>query len=183
MPTDQRFALLPTRPHKPSPASRRESSIQLNCHLPCDSGPPLKRRGVKDLRLTVVRQVGHNERKEETVTVAWDDSWRFDHSSPTGESSPEAIDELGLAYQIMSRVLQVDPDSPAASSGIQPGDMVKEVGLLDPNKDSKTQNDPAEWKDVDPSQWANTHWLLQLGGDLRKLFLKVQRGNESSGPI
>jgi regulator of sigma E protease len=133
----------------------------------------------KDLQITLIRQVGHNERKEVTVSVAWDYSWRFDHSSPTGESSPEAIDEIGLAYQITSRVQNVIPESPAAKAGVQPGDLIKEVGVFDPNKPAQSQSEPVEWKEVELTQWANTHWLLQLGGDMRKLFLKVQRGNES----
>jgi regulator of sigma E protease len=128
--------------------------------------------GPKTLQLTLIRQVEHKERKEVRVAVTWDDAWKYSHSSPSGESSPQSIDELGLAYQVISVVKDVLLDSPAARAGIQSGDVVKSIGLLDADR----SNEP-EWTDVELTGWANTHWVLQqIGGDSRKIMFKYQRG-------
>jgi regulator of sigma E protease len=131
----------------------------------------------KTVQLTLIRQVEHRERKEVHLEVAWDDSHRFDRSAPTGENSPEAIDELGLAYQVTSVIRDVAPGSPAAEVGLQAGDVVKEVGFFDATKPDRTE--PSDWKEVELTQWANAHWLLQIGGDLQKLAIKYQRQNDT----
>ena len=127
--------------------------------------------GARHLQLTLIRKVDHQERKEVKVDVKWDDSWRFSRSAPSGENSPQAIDEIGLAYQVTNVVREVVSDSPAARAGIQPLDSIKAVGLYD-----KDKSEP-EWTEVELTQWANVHWLLQLRGDLSRMALKVQHGN------
>lgn len=129
--------------------------------------------GDKKLTLTLIRTVGHEERKELKAEVIWDDSWRFDHSAPSGENSPLAIDELGLAYQITNVVRDVVPDSPATRAGLRSLDVIQEVGFFDATKPDLTN--PSDWREVELTQWANTHWLLQIGGDLRRLAVKYQR--------
>jgi regulator of sigma E protease len=132
-----------------------------------------KSTGTKTLKLTLVRTVGHEERKEVQVNVEWDDSWRYDRSAPSGEDSPLAIDEIGLAYQVTNVIRDVIPGSPAAVAGLRSLDVIKEVGMFDLTQEDRTE--PADWRKVELTQWANTHWLLQIGGDLRRLAVKYQR--------
>lgn len=129
--------------------------------------------GPKKVQLILIRQVEHKERKEVRVGVDWDDSWRFDLSSPSGENSPQAIDELGLAYLVLSAVREVAAESSAARAGLQAGDIVKEIGLFDASKPEQTK---PEWSDVELGQWANAHWALQVRGDLRRFAVKYVRG-------
>lgn len=136
--------------------------------------------GPKKVTLTLVRQVEHKERKEVRVQADWDDSWRFDRSSPSGENSPQAIDELGLAYLVLSAVREVSPESPAGRAGIQAGDIVKEIGFFDPTKPEETK---PKWEAIELGQWANTHWLLQISGDLQKFAVKVARGGANQEAV
>jgi regulator of sigma E protease len=172
--TTIRYAVAKSALPKPKIEERLLDPVRLPFDLRqwADSQPS----GTKKLQVTLIRQVEHRERKEVHVEVNWDDSWRFDRTAPTGENSPQAIDELGLAYQVTSVIRDVVPDSPAAAAGLQSGDLVKEVGFFDSSKAEQT--DPVEWKEVELTQWANTHWLLQVGGDLRKLAMKYQHGTE-----
>ena len=52
---------------------------------------------------------GGQQFESKTLELAWDDSWRFDHMLPMNLSSPQAIAELGLAYQIKTIVADVLP--------------------------------------------------------------------------
>ncbi len=133
------------------------------------SQPP----GAKKVRLVLARQVEHKERKEVRVDVDWDDSWTYERSSPSGENSPLAIDELGLAYAVLSAVRSVAPDSGAAGAGLQPGDIIKEVGFFDPRSDASPPK--TEWRTIELGQWANAHWLLQAGGNLRRMAVRFAR--------
>jgi regulator of sigma E protease len=130
--------------------------------------------GAKTLYLTLMRQIEHKERKEVRLEIAWDDDWRWTHSAPSGENSPQAIDELGLAYQVVTVVKEVAPGSPAATAGLQSGDVVKAIGYFDPLKKDKTT---PEWNNLGLTDWANAHWLLQqIGGEPRRLAVRYQRG-------
>lgn len=47
-----------------------------------------------------------------------------------------AIPQLGVAYQILNRVEQVEPNSPASTAGIVPGDVVHSATLIPPSKEA-----------------------------------------------
>ncbi len=77
--------------------------------------------------LTVNRWGEHNEQKPVTLTVSWDDRWRFDQELAFNPASPMAIPELGIAYRVESTVVEVRPESPAAKAGLQPNDRLVEI--------------------------------------------------------
>ena len=79
--------------------------------------------------LTVNRWGEHNEQKPVTLTLNWDDRWRFDQELPFNPASPIAIPELGIAYRVESTIVEVRPESPAVKAGLQPNDRIVEISL------------------------------------------------------
>src|SRR5260370_296711 len=64
--------------------------------------------------LTVRRVKDHEDGAHESLQpVKWDSSWEFDRENPRGISSPLAIPELGIAYQVNTTVEHVAEESPA----------------------------------------------------------------------
>ncbi|HWB07783.1 MAG TPA: site-2 protease family protein [Pirellulales bacterium] len=62
----------------------------------------------------------------------------FDNTMP-GDDSPVAVPALGVALAVESEVAAVEPDSPAATAGIKPGDTVEKVRLLPPDEEIQTK--------------------------------------------
>ncbi len=126
----------------------------------------------RKVKLTLVRQIGHNERKEVTAEPTWDDGWRDELSAPSSLSSPLAVNGLGLAYTVMTVIDDVAKDSPAANAGLQKGDVVKAIQFYDLRNG---QPDPVRWLDLEPDQWARPYWVAQEESDLKTIGLRVQR--------
>jgi regulator of sigma E protease len=106
--------------------------------------------------------------------VPWDDSWRFNKEVPLGASAPLAVPELGIAYQVENRVVEVQPGSPAATAGVQAGDVINEVRFFSHGKKSSDTPRPESWVELKSHQWANIHYYLSML-DVPKMDLKVVR--------
>ncbi|HEY1378449.1 MAG TPA: site-2 protease family protein, partial [Gemmataceae bacterium] len=82
--------------------------------------------GRKAVKVTLARKRGHNENGEVVQReVAWDDRWSDEPSVPSGQGSPQAIDELGLAYTVTTHVDDVAPDSPATRAVVAKAATIK----------------------------------------------------------
>ena len=101
---------------------------------------PASDRSKVRVELTVNRWGEHNEQKPVTLTVQWDDRWRFDQEMPFNPASPMAIPELGIAYRVESTIVEVRPDSPAAKAGLQPNDRIVEICFKESEKGG-----PGKW--------------------------------------
>jgi regulator of sigma E protease len=127
--------------------------------------------------LTVARDkdVGEAAQRLEskTLELTWDNSWRFDRMQPMGLSSPQAIPELGLAYQIKPIVAEVFPD-PVQDNPLRVGDAIKEIRtyFLEP----KGANTKVPLKE-EGEQWARVASFLQMPG-IEKVVLKVWRNQQ-----
>src|SRR5262249_23761460 len=91
-----------------------------------------------------------------------------------GPSAPLAVPELGLAYQIENRVVEVRPDSPAAKAGIQAGDVISEARFYSRGKKSEDEAKPDTWVELKSHQWANLHYILTML-DVPKMDVKIAR--------
>ncbi|MFO0807086.1 MAG: site-2 protease family protein [Gemmataceae bacterium] len=127
----------------------------------------------KSITVTVERSVDHRERKEVRIDIAWDDTWRFDHSTVFSENSPQPIDELGLAYVVNVTVADVEPGSPAAVANVQKGDRVKAIQFYGLDKGA------LGWTDVEATQAAFPFGSLLDGYGQGKVAVKLQRGQET----
>jgi regulator of sigma E protease len=137
-------------------------------------------QGTKKVVLTVRRPPAPPEHTEVDVTlpaVEWEDSWSTDDEQPFSPGAPLPIRQLGLAYWVMSQVVEVGSDSPAAQASRQPddsapglraGDQIDEIRF----KQQPRNGEPADWGDWRKlsseregktvyDRWASTFWGLQ----------------------
>ncbi|HWY85826.1 MAG TPA: RIP metalloprotease, partial [Gemmataceae bacterium] len=124
--------------------------------------------------LTVRRHedIGHPQQFEpKTLELTWDDDWRFDRMLPMNPSSPQAIAELGLAYQIKTIVADVVPGF-ETKDGLHAGDAVREIRTF--MLDAKSEPKPVKLKE-EGEQWAQIAAWMQLTPGIDKIVLKVWR--------
>jgi regulator of sigma E protease len=146
--------------------------------------------GKKEVKVSVKRKVGHNEiGQDQELSLAWDDSWGSEPSTPSSEASPRAIDELGLAYTIKPQIDGVDADSPAAKAVVakdgkfakdsayplKKGDVIKAVRFY---KNTEGTIKLAQEYDVGPDQGAFLQWLSDEVAAVRQMGLVIKRGDE-----
>ena len=138
--------------------------------------------GDKQVTLTV-RRPDHPD----SITlppIKWDDSWDFDEESPQGTASPLAVRQLGLAYWVMSRVVEVKDGGPAAAAGLQRGDKITRVRFREMNITGTSMEWNSEWEmesreDEEKKvygRWANVFWLLQM--EFSKNIQFTRRGDD-----
>jgi regulator of sigma E protease len=135
-----------------------------------------RKQGERKVTLTVLRQVGHAERKPVELVAEWDDSWKNDDEISLNRTSPRSIAGLGLAYRIETVVEGVDPASPAEQAGLKRGDLIRGVRFSLLNKDSG-QSEPYKWSELKSDQWANVFYELQLM-DSKDVSLRVERDKQ-----
>jgi len=131
------------------------------------------------VKLTVRRhkdfgEGGGAQYDSKTLELTWDKGWRFDRMLPMGPSSPQAIPELGLAYQIKSIVADVVFD-PVKINPLQTGDAIREIRLVP--KDAKAREAKITLKE-EGEQWAQIAALLQINPGIEKIVLKVWRNQQ-----
>jgi regulator of sigma E protease len=109
-----------------------------------------------------------------TLELAWDSSWRFDRMSPMQTSSPEAIPELGLAYQIKTIVADVIPEM-VKDNPLQARDVIRQIQVF--SKDPDVHDSKATLKE-EAEQWASIAATLQHYPAIKKIVLKVYRNEK-----
>jgi membrane-associated protease RseP (regulator of RpoE activity) len=82
--------------------------------------------GKKKVVLTVRREAERDKKDIACDPVEWDESWDNDVEGAYGPASPTVIPQLGVAYWVLSQIVEVKPDSPAAKAGLRKDDTLKE---------------------------------------------------------
>jgi regulator of sigma E protease len=149
--------------------------------------------GPKSVKLKLKRKAGHNELGQDVeLRLPWDDSWRDEPSFPSSEGSPRAIDGLGLAYAVKTRIEDVRPDSPAAKAVVskdgkvakdtvyplQKGDVIKAARFFGKSKDGSLEVDTEV--NLGPDQGAYALWVAEEVTPARQLGLVIQRGDDET---
>ncbi len=92
----------------------------------------------RTIRLTLRRSAAGGNGRQATEDI---DLPLQDVTSPSdllAKNDPLAVPALGLAYRVLNRVANVQPDSPAAKAGLQSGDTITKAEFILP-KDSKAK--------------------------------------------
>jgi regulator of sigma E protease len=134
------------------------------------------------VKLHVLRHNVDKRQQDEAkvLEVPWERSWRFDHELPFNQDSPQPIPELGLAYQIKTTVVAVEPGQDGAQPiPLQPGDVIKAVRLSAfGNSQDDQEPEKKPWMELQPEQWAFVFDVFQHPAVARQLAVKVERNKE-----
>jgi regulator of sigma E protease len=91
---------------------------------------------LKVMRVERVNRDGKVKREEKTldVPVALRKTDAFE--TALFPASPVSVPSMGLAYEVLNKVVDVLPDSPAAKAGVVPGDMLVKAKLVPPERET-----------------------------------------------
>lgn len=129
-----------------------------------------------DVTLSVRRHRDEAGRQFDDVEVRlpWDVNWRFDRAIPINMSSPLAIAELGLAYQVQTTIAWAEQNSP-----LKAGDVIKNI-KFDVQGPKEVVKGSWQREDLDDTQWAQIAYeLLQNPFPLVKVHLRVKRDQKT----
>jgi membrane-associated protease RseP (regulator of RpoE activity) len=198
-----------SEPGKEVPAGVEEYALdplrlmhQLRRWLEQEADSKVRAQGKIMAKLSVARDypvTTHNFERTDLPPVAWDESWRFNQELPLNLTSPLSIPELGVAYQVETRVDFVEPGSAADKAGLRKDDVVLSVLFKEASKKNgdwpKEQEavelyskDKKPWWALWRSQtgeikpepwWGSVFWVYQVS-DIKEMRLKVQRGSEET---
>ncbi len=143
-----------------------------------------KQPGVKKVILTVRREA---ERAAKDITcepVLWDESWDYDEEASLGVASPMSIPQLGVAYWVLSQIVEVKSNGPAGRAGLKKDDTLKEYRLREQSRFSRelgwsSWSDLKSERDGNPvyDRWAQPFWFLQII-EHKEFQVKVKRPDE-----
>jgi regulator of sigma E protease len=113
--------------------------------------------------------------------IEWQDRWDSDEEVPLSLSSPLAIPQLGLAYWVLSQVVEVTKDSPAAAAGLKSGDTIKDISYWrqteytkEPDWEKETSLESKRNGNTLYDCWAQAFWVLQVS-EYKKVRVRVNR--------
>jgi len=130
----------------------------------------------KNVKVTVLRASGHNEKTKKELTLTWDDGWKYSREAPLSMRSPMSIPGLGIAYRVETIVEDVVKGSVSAEGGIKKDDEIKAVRLY---RDSdKKQSEKID--DLANDEWAFIAYLIRerVNSELIDLFVKKPSSNK-----
>ena len=106
------------------------------------------------------------------VELEWDNDWRNDRIQAMGPTSPQAIAELGLAYQVKN---QVDgPEGDPAQAQLQKDDEIVDINFVTQKPDDTTKDSGWDAKAIKGTEWAYLFQTLQYP-EVVKIKVKVKR--------
>ncbi len=119
--------------------------------------------GAKTVSVTV-RKVDGSEKSE---ALAWDEAYREDGFNMGSPNTPLPLGGLGLAFRVSNEIAAIVPDSPAAKTPLQPGDVMTDVQIntsVFKLKDGQVVPDPkaGSWDKVKGHHWAFVDYKLQI---------------------
>jgi membrane-associated protease RseP (regulator of RpoE activity) len=147
--------------------------------------------GEKKVELVVRRdsETEHGSKDVRLPPVDWEERWRDDEEVPYSAASPLPLPQLGLAYWVLSQVVEVKADSPAAAAGLKKDTLLTRVRYKEPGSRGK-EPDWSAWMDLKSQRsgkpdaydrWAQTFWGMQLS-EYRDIQVEVS-GRDAKDPV
>jgi membrane-associated protease RseP (regulator of RpoE activity) len=152
--------------------------------------------GKKKVVLTVRRGPSESNHAAKDITLApadWEDRWDNDDEVPISASSPQAIPQLGLAYWVLSTIVEVEKGSPAAEAHLEkdrsPAPLKKEDTIKEIRVKSLSVFSPepkwSDWSSLESSRngdkpydcWAHVFRSLQYS-DFHEIQVRIKRPDE-----
>ncbi len=146
--------------------------------------------GKKKVVLTVRREWERASKDIVCEPVDWDESWDNDMEGAFGPASPTVIPQLGVAYWVLSQIVEVKPDSPAAKAGLRKDDTLKEYRFRKFSEYSK-ELVWDDWRSLESKRKDNVvydRWAMPFDDlqivDYKEMQVKVGRpGGELKDPV
>jgi RIP metalloprotease RseP len=140
-----------------------------------------KQRGKKKVTLTVRREAERAAKEITCEPVEWDERWNDDTEVPLGAASPLPIPQLGVAYWVLSQIVEVKPGSPAAQAGLKKDDTLTELRVWGTSRFTRELG-WGEWESLESDRngnpvhdrWASPFWYLQRR-EYKKMQVRVKR--------
>ncbi|MCA9039386.1 MAG: RIP metalloprotease RseP [Planctomycetaceae bacterium] len=110
--------------------------------------------------ITVKRENEGGEVAEMTISVIPEDrpGWV---EAPYGPDVPLSIPSIGVAFNLINRVLKVQEGSPAEVAGLQTNDALVSLELIPPKKEGSEEKSLTLSFDGDLKNWAHAVWYIQ----------------------
>jgi regulator of sigma E protease len=141
----------------------------------------LSKAKTKDWKVTLYvnrhRAEGGIQYEAKTIKLDWDNDWQYDKVLPFSSASPQAIPELGLAYQVKTTVAYVPKDK-AKTSELRENDEIKQVRFFQLTEEGDLK--PGRWVDLGPDEFAWVFYSFQFPGSAKskKIEFQVKREGE-----
>jgi regulator of sigma E protease len=131
------------------------------------------------IRLKVRRSSGSDGRQtpDQTIDlplrqVTWiEPSWNA--------NAPLSIPSLGIAYRVLNRIDEVEPDSPAGKAGLQSSDVITKAEFVLPESSAYSELDPVEFGEEEQHNWPAFMEQVQFLPSGTKIKLTFNRGDQS----
>ncbi|MFO0938117.1 MAG: site-2 protease family protein [Gemmataceae bacterium] len=135
------------------------------------------------VRISVLREKDHTEQPFDLPPMKWDESFADLISLPASANSPEPINELGLAFQVLAVVDAVTPGGPAEAAGVKANDEITAVMLSGLKPDGSIVT--GKWQEIKPNHWPSADQIYQHTSpamenpEINTIGFKVKRGTET----
>jgi regulator of sigma E protease len=129
-----------------------------------------------------VRSYNDEPRSLDTVPrkleLRWDANRPYQDAVPMDVSSPWAIPELGLAYQVKTEIAAVDRFRTAEGAGdLQPGDVIEQVKTYSLPEEGYELKE-SSWIELKEDQWAHVFYMLQPPSSVVSVSLRIKRNQQ-----
>lgn len=94
-------------------------------------------------------------------------------------NEPLSIPALGIAYRVLNRVDEVQPDGPASQAGLQSGDVITKAEFILPRSSAIKEIDPVEFGKERQHNWPKFMEQIQVLPSGTKIKLTYDRGEET----
>ncbi len=123
-------------------------------------------------RVSVVR----DGKVVELQAEPWEKRWAYDRARPGVLPAPLAINELGIAFNVLARV----EEAPGPANGLQKGDVIKKVRFHYFNQENdKVEED--SWTELKEEDWG-AEFVQMQSPLLRGVDFQVERDNQVNNP-
>lgn len=150
-------------------------------HLLRQAMAELPKDKAKKVTLHLIRkraETGTDTKKEDEV-LEWNDAWAFDRDIPLSPSSPWAIPELGLAYQVRADVANVTED--VKDNPFKAYDEIKAFRITFQAEKAGKEPEVSSWSEsASLENWAFAFTEFNSAPvQIESIEFKVKRGNET----
>jgi RIP metalloprotease RseP len=121
---------------------------------------------------------GPERRRLVNVPLRWESSWENQYDEPLSRTSPAAIPELGIAYQVRSKIVGVDN-----GQGLQTGDIISALESSNPKTGVAVDPDGWAWAFAALQRMQNKDITMEVLRDGQRVKLALNGMEDATWPL